>query len=75
MCACMFLYGLFNFGVAIAYAVAGELHANACAGLSIAFTNMLSIVIGASLQPLKKVNMGRISSFGKSKSWTHGRGK
>jgi MFS family permease len=52
MCACMFLYGLFNFGVAIAYAVAGELHANACAGLSIAFTNMLSIVIGASLQPL-----------------------
>jgi sugar phosphate permease len=52
MCVCMFFYGVFNFGVALAYAVAGELHSSSSAGVSIAFTNMFSIVVGASLQPI-----------------------
>jgi sugar phosphate permease len=49
----LFVYGLFNIGVAISYAVAGELHGTSLSGISIAFTNMLSILIGgALLQPL-----------------------
>ena len=47
----MFCYGLCNSGVALAYAVSAELHPGAYAGTSIAFTNMLSILIGALLQP------------------------
>ncbi len=48
----MFLYGLFNTGVATAYAVAGEIHDLSVVGMSVAFTNMVSILIGALLQPL-----------------------
>lgn len=47
-----FLFGLTNTGVAIAYAVSTELHDRNVVGTSIAFTNMISITIGASLQPL-----------------------
>lgn len=48
----LFLFGLTNTGVAIAYAVATELHQRAVVGTAIAFTNMASIFVGASLQPL-----------------------
>lgn len=47
----LFLYGVSNTGVAIAYAVAGELNPLAVSGVSIAFANMSSIAIGALLQP------------------------
>jgi MFS family permease len=47
-----FIFGLTNTGVAIAYAVSTELHDRKVIGTSIAFTNMASIFIGASLQPL-----------------------
>jgi sugar phosphate permease len=47
-----FIYGLTNTGVAISYAVSTELHQRSVVGTSIAFTNMMSIFIGASLQPL-----------------------
>lgn len=47
-----FLFGLTNTGVAIAYAVSTELHERNVVGTSIAFTNMMSIFIGASFQPL-----------------------
>lgn len=46
------LFGLTNTGVAIAYAVSTEIQAPNVVGTSIAFTNMASIMIGASLQPL-----------------------
>ena len=46
-----FLFGLTNTGVAIAYAVSTELHHRAVVGTAIAFTNMMSILIGATLQP------------------------
>lgn len=47
-----FLFGLTNTGVAIAYAVSTELHSKQVVGTAIAFTNMMSIFIGASLQPI-----------------------
>lgn len=47
-----FAFGLTNTGVAIAYAVSTELHNRNVVGTAIAFTNMTSIFIGASLQPL-----------------------
>lgn len=47
-----FGFGLTNTGVAIAYAVSTELHERKVVGTSIAFTNMASIFVGASLQPL-----------------------
>lgn len=50
--ALLFVFGLTNTGVAIAYAVATELHRENVVGTSIAFTNMVSIFIGASLQPV-----------------------
>lgn len=47
-----FVFGLTNTGVAIAYAVSTELHHRKVIGISIAFTNMISIFIGALMQPL-----------------------
>lgn len=47
-----FAFGLTNTGVAIAYAVSTEIHDRQVIGTSIAFTNMISIFIGALLQPL-----------------------
>ena len=50
--ATFFLFGLTNSGVGLAYAVSTELAPPAVIGTSIAFTNMASIFVGASLQPL-----------------------
>ncbi|WP_367607514.1 MFS transporter [Legionella sp. W05-934-2] len=47
-----FIFGATNTGVAISYAVATELHHPKVVGTSIAFTNMTSIFVGASLQPI-----------------------
>ncbi|WP_115332237.1 MFS transporter [Legionella busanensis] len=47
-----FAFGLTNTGVAIAYAVSTELHDRKVVGTSIAFTNMISIFVGALMQPL-----------------------
>jgi len=47
-----FVFGLTNTGVAIAYAVSTEIHDRNVVGTSIAFTNMISIFVGALLQPL-----------------------
>ena len=47
-----FVFGLTNSGVGLAYAVSTELPARAVIGTSIAFTNMASIFVGATLQPL-----------------------
>lgn len=49
---CLFLYGLTNTGVAISYALAGEINRKKVAGTSLAFANMTSVAIGAALQPL-----------------------
>lgn len=48
----LFAFGLTNTGVAIAYAVSTELQDKKVVGTSIAFTNMISIFIGALLQPV-----------------------
>jgi MFS family permease len=47
-----FVFGLTNTGVAIAYAVSTEIHDRNVVGTAIAFTNMISIFVGAALQPL-----------------------
>lgn len=47
-----FAFGITNTGVAIAYAVSTEIHDRTVVGTSIAFTNMVSIFVGASLQPI-----------------------
>ena len=47
-----FAFGLTNTGVAIAYAVSTEIHDRNVVGTSIAFTNMASIFVGASMQPI-----------------------
>jgi MFS family permease len=47
-----FVFGLTNSGVGLAYAVSTELPARAVIGTSIAFTNMASIFVGATLQPM-----------------------
>lgn len=47
-----FAFGFTNTGVAIAYAVSTEIHDRSVVGTSIAFTNMVSIFVGALMQPL-----------------------
>ena len=47
-----FAFGVTNTGVAIAYAVSTEIQDRNVIGTSIAFTNMISIFIGALMQPL-----------------------
>ena len=47
-----FVFGLTNSGVGIAYAISTELSNRQVMGAAIAFTNMASIFVGASLQPL-----------------------
>lgn len=48
----LFLYGVSNTGVAIAYALAAELNPRSMAGTSLGFTNMASVIVGAMFQPL-----------------------
>lgn len=48
----LFLYGVTNMGVSIAYAIATEIVSKVALGIAIAFTNMASILIGALMQPL-----------------------
>lgn len=50
--AVFFIYGLTNTGVAIAYAVSTEIHHRNVIGTAIGFTNMISILIGATMQPI-----------------------
>jgi MFS family permease len=47
-----FAFGATNTGVAIAYAVSTEIQESKVVGTAIAFTNMISILVGALLQPL-----------------------
>jgi sugar phosphate permease len=47
-----FLFGATNTGVAISYAVATEIQPSKVVGTSLAFTNMVSILIGAMMQPI-----------------------
>ena len=48
----LFFYGVFNTGVALSYAVAGENNPHPVAGTSMAFCNMASVIIGAAFQPI-----------------------
>ena len=48
----MFLYGVFNTGVATSYALSSEINPREIAGTSVAFANMASVIIGALFQPI-----------------------
>ncbi len=48
----MFIFGLSNAGLIAAYTVAGEMHPEHSTGLSVGITNMISVIIGACLQPV-----------------------
>ena len=48
----LFCYGLSNVGVATCYAVASEIVDVKCAGTSMSFANMASVIIGAFFQPI-----------------------
>ncbi|MDF1653548.1 MAG: MFS transporter [Coxiellaceae bacterium] len=48
----LFLYGLFNSGLSVSYAVACEINPHAIAGTSMSFANMASVIIGALFQPV-----------------------
>jgi len=50
--ALLFIYGLTNTGVGIAYAVASEINPHSIAGTSLAFSNMASVLLGAALMPV-----------------------
>lgn len=48
----MFLYGLFNAALVVSYAISGEINQPKVAGVSIAFCNMLSVLLGSLALPL-----------------------
>ena len=48
----LFAYGVANVGVATAYATACEINPRHVAGTSMAFANMVSVLIGSSFHPL-----------------------
>jgi len=48
----LFLFGMTNTGVAVAYAVSAEVNEKPVIGTSMAFTNMASVIVGAVLQPV-----------------------
>lgn len=55
----LFLYGVSNTGVAIAYAVASEINPRQVSGASMAFANMMSVIPGAMMQPV----IGRLLDY------------
>jgi len=52
LCLLFFLYGMANTGVSLSYAVSAEIQPREVAGVSMAFTNMGSVIIGAILQQI-----------------------
>jgi MFS family permease len=64
----LFLYGISNMGIALSYAVSSELNPRPIAGVSVAFTNMASVLIVAALQPL----IGWMLEFHWQGLYTHG---
>ncbi len=64
----LFFYGFCNVAVATAYAVAAEMHPQSLAGTAMGFTNMASVIVGASFQPL----IGRLLDLGWQGTMLHG---
>lgn len=52
VCILLTLYGIMNTGLVTAYAVAGEINPRSVSGMSIAFANMTSVLIGALFLPI-----------------------
>ena len=60
--------GFCNVAVATAYAVAAEMHPQSLSGTAMGFTNMASVIVGASFQPL----IGRLLDLGWQGTMLHG---
>lgn len=52
MLLALFLYGVANTGLGVAYAVAGEVNSKSLTGIALSFTNIMTVIVGALLQPL-----------------------
>ena len=52
MSVLLFIYGFANSGLVLSYAVAGELNPAGTTGLTMAFTNMASVLVGSACQPI-----------------------
>jgi sugar phosphate permease len=50
--AACFVYGFVNTGLVCAYAISAEQHPQEVSGVSMAFANMMSVLVGALLQPV-----------------------
>ncbi len=48
----LFLYGFFNSGIVISYAMASEINPRQLTGLALGVTNMASVIIGATMIPV-----------------------
>ena len=48
----LFCFGMSNTGVALGYALSGVMHRREVTGMSIAFANMASVIIGSLFQPV-----------------------
>ncbi len=59
----MILYGFFNSGLILSYAVSGEINPENVSGVSIAFCNMLSVLLGTIAMPLFGLILEEVTSI------------
>ena len=64
-CALIFTYGLFNSGLVIGYALAGEINPRRISGAGIAFANMMSVLMGTFILFV----MGHVLAHFESEGW------
>ena len=64
-CVLIFTYGLFNSGLVIGYALAGEINPRRISGAGIAFANMMSVLVGTFILFV----VGHILAYFQSSGW------
>ncbi|MCP8352520.1 MFS transporter [Candidatus Synchoanobacter obligatus] len=62
----LFAYGVFNSALVVSYAISGEINPDNVSGVSIAFCNMCSILLGAVALPFVGYVMGQYAQEGAS---------
>ena len=73
----LFLFGVTNTGLGLAYATAVELNPRALSGTAAAFANMTSVIIGAVLQPIigglldRQVALAKVKGFSTALAYQH----
>lgn len=64
-CVLIFVYGLFNSGLVIGYALAGEINPRRISGAGIAFSNMMSVLVGTFILFI----VGHMLSYFEASGW------